>query len=433
MRAATSTLVAALAHDNGFWRDTAQQLLVQRGDKTVCSAVRELAVHPSALARVHALWTLEGLAELTRDDLARALHDQDPRVRLSAVRASEDFLQRGDQETLDLLAPLARDSDTSVAVQLALSLRFAPGPQAREIILAVAGQRPAHEVVAGAVRDSLRGDAAKQGPAAGLDAEALALVGEGKTHYQQLCVACHGSDGRGAKAGDVYLAPPLVGSEILRSDDATLRAVLHGLVGPVEGKTWAGGVMAAQGAQSDRYIAAVLSYVRTMLGEGDAVAPAEVAAVRAVCGERETPWTVDELQPYLQLAPAVVAHWTATSSHQSEQAGRALDAERESRFTTGVAMRPGMWWRVDLDAEYELSRVVLDTRGSAKDYPRGYRLEGSDDGESWRELAHGTGNGPVTSIRLPMTRLRHLRVTQTGDSKDWWWSIHTASFCGRRL
>ena len=36
-------LVAHLNHDNGWWRDTAQQLLVQRQDKSVAPALQTLA------------------------------------------------------------------------------------------------------------------------------------------------------------------------------------------------------------------------------------------------------------------------------------------------------------------------------------------------------------------------------------------------------
>ena len=39
----TPQLVSALSHPNGWRRDTAQQLLVERGDKSVVPAVRKLA------------------------------------------------------------------------------------------------------------------------------------------------------------------------------------------------------------------------------------------------------------------------------------------------------------------------------------------------------------------------------------------------------
>src|SRR6185436_21128490 len=58
-------LVAHLSHANGWWRDTAQQLLVQRQDKSVVPALQALVKSPDNLvARFHALWTLEGLNAL---------------------------------------------------------------------------------------------------------------------------------------------------------------------------------------------------------------------------------------------------------------------------------------------------------------------------------------------------------------------------------
>src|SRR6185503_1921253 len=56
-----SQLVAHLAHPNGWWRDTAQQLIVLRQDKSVVPALQTIVrTSKNQLARFHALWTLEG-------------------------------------------------------------------------------------------------------------------------------------------------------------------------------------------------------------------------------------------------------------------------------------------------------------------------------------------------------------------------------------
>src|SRR5690606_1974432 len=62
-------LVTYLDHPNGWWRDNAQKELIVRGDQSVIPALIELVSgkkgllpnEPSALARLHALWTLDGL------------------------------------------------------------------------------------------------------------------------------------------------------------------------------------------------------------------------------------------------------------------------------------------------------------------------------------------------------------------------------------
>src|SRR5690606_31277790 len=65
----SAELVAHLAHPNGWWRDAAQQNLVLRQDRSVVPALELMARTGAApagtgnpLARIHALWTLEGLA-----------------------------------------------------------------------------------------------------------------------------------------------------------------------------------------------------------------------------------------------------------------------------------------------------------------------------------------------------------------------------------
>ena len=58
-------LVTHLSHPNGWWRDTAQQLLVLKQDKSVVPALQTIVrTSPNLLARFHAMWTLEGLGAL---------------------------------------------------------------------------------------------------------------------------------------------------------------------------------------------------------------------------------------------------------------------------------------------------------------------------------------------------------------------------------
>ncbi len=59
---ASAQLVQLLSHPNGWRRDMAQQLLVERGDKSVVPALRKLASSSAdPRARLKALWVLDGL------------------------------------------------------------------------------------------------------------------------------------------------------------------------------------------------------------------------------------------------------------------------------------------------------------------------------------------------------------------------------------
>src|SRR5262249_5953713 len=74
-------LVGHLEHPNGWWRETAQKLLVIKGDKSVAPAVAQIAKSsPKYLARMHAIWTLEGLDALDKDLLKEKFKDENPWV-----------------------------------------------------------------------------------------------------------------------------------------------------------------------------------------------------------------------------------------------------------------------------------------------------------------------------------------------------------------
>jgi glucosylceramidase len=109
---------------------------------------------------------------------------------------------------------------------------------------------------------------------------------------------------------------------------------------------------------------------------------------------------------------------TATAS--APDAGNAVDDDATTRWTSGAAQAPGQFVQVDLGRTRHVRRVVLDTGVDSGDFPRGYTLLASRDGERWRELASGTGEGQLTAIDVRRTAARFLRVEQTGSAPQWW-------------
>ena len=62
-------LVASLSHPNGWVRDMAQRLIVEKNDGRIVPLLEEMAaVNPNPLGRLHALWTLEGMGRLEPGD-----------------------------------------------------------------------------------------------------------------------------------------------------------------------------------------------------------------------------------------------------------------------------------------------------------------------------------------------------------------------------
>jgi putative membrane-bound dehydrogenase-like protein len=92
-RASSTELAKHLTDANGWWRDTAQRLLVERQDRSVVAVLEGMSrKSPSPLARLHALYTLEGLNALSSEILAGACVDREPTVREHAIRLAGQYL-----------------------------------------------------------------------------------------------------------------------------------------------------------------------------------------------------------------------------------------------------------------------------------------------------------------------------------------------------
>jgi hypothetical protein len=87
-------------------------------------------------------------------------------------------------------------------------------------------------------------------------------------------------------------------------------------------------------------------------------------------------------------------------------------------------MVPGEWFAIELDDEYLVSKVVLDTEGSRDDYPRAFTVTLSRDGRSWTDpVASGTGRA-LLEVSFEPRRARHIRIEQGGRAEGNYWSIH---------
>lgn len=134
----STELVKELEHQNGWRRDTAQRLLVERRDMESVPAVRKMAATPgSVLARIHALWTLDGMAMLDQSTLASAMKSSNGKLRATAVRLSESLLKEGRAELLKTVLAMVEDKDFDTQLQLALTLGEVRKPEAEAALLKV--------------------------------------------------------------------------------------------------------------------------------------------------------------------------------------------------------------------------------------------------------------------------------------------------------
>ena len=159
--ATPAQLVEALSHPNGWRRDTAQRLLVERYAKSVAPSLVKLAESaPDYRTRLHALWTLDGIDSLEPATVSRALADSSRDVRASAIRLSEKWLATAEHPLQKELLKRLDDPDWSVREQLAASLGVLPAAQ-REFALASLLERYGSDpIVVDAGLSGLRGSEA---------------------------------------------------------------------------------------------------------------------------------------------------------------------------------------------------------------------------------------------------------------------------------
>jgi len=439
-------LVAHLSHPNGWWRDTAQQLLVLKQDKSVVPALQTIVRSPkNQLARFHALWTLEGLGALTAQFAREVLADPDPRVRIQALRASETLYKAGDRSFDADYRRLSRDSDVNVVIQAMLTMNVLKIADVQTAIKAGLESNSSRGVRFVAER-ILNAPAAGRGGrgGAGLTPEQQNSLERGGVIYTEVCYACHGSDGRGtptpgAAVGST-LAPSLAGSPRVNGHrDYSIKTVMHGLSGPVDGKAYPQ-VMVAMGSNKDQWIADVVSYIRNSFGNtATLAAPDDVARVRAATADRKAPWTVPELNASVPQLLVPASSWKVTASHEAQPKPQA-NAEGGYNYTasaggaltflgwtTGVPQQPGMWLQVELPTPARLSEIqfTASTVGGGRGttamstFPRVYRVQVSADGNTWSEpVAEGQGSPGTTTISFAPVTAKFVRITQTATVSD---------------
>ena len=339
----TAELIRHFENRNGWWRDTAQKLILLRKDRESVAPLLEGLVrydHHAPLVRLHALWTLEGMGLTDQSLLNHVLEDRDWRLRAAALRISEPAIREGNGSFIKRLESLTDDPEPELVKQLILSLGYSDSDEANRIIESAIKKHLTHDGI------YLAGMAALWGKETALiqsmrDGSAFAaitdeeeripvtkrwiegieswkrqdlklpkeftshqkwLIGHGETIFYETCRSCHGPNGKGQQlpGTTTQLAPPLQQSpRVLGHPEKLIRIVLHGLTGPVDGKTYDAGTMppiASLGYDNPNRIAQAVNYLR--FAWGHELPPIDVDLVKKVQADTENrnhPWTIEEL------------------------------------------------------------------------------------------------------------------------------------------
>ena len=292
-------LVAHLTHPNGWWRDTAQRLLVLKQDKSVVPALQA----DRADART-TCWRAStrcgrsrGSARSTLALVREQMKDRNPRMRVQAIRASETLYKAGDNVARRRL-PRAdegqrsgrRDSGDADVEPLQAARRRGLIKETME-----ANKARGVQEIGELLLQRLAAAATTRRPAS--RPSSRSSWKEGRDHLQEpvLDLPRRGRPRRGRRrrASGAMMAPPLAGSPRVQGHrDYVIKVLLHGMTGPLAGQTYTQ-VMVPMGAQNDEWIADIASYVRNTFGNtAPFIAPADVARVRAATASRKTMWTL---------------------------------------------------------------------------------------------------------------------------------------------
>ncbi|WP_337067161.1 DUF7133 domain-containing protein [Pontibacter sp. 13R65] len=329
-------LVRLLQHQNGWVRDKAQQLLIDKKETQTIPALRQLLHRPGQpLPRIHALWTLEGLQALRTADVFPLLQHPYWPLRMQALSVLPSVLTRETyQSYAPILEQLVRKPDTLAAPYVALlahTISSFNKAEANRLLELIMQQYPDNRFVADAVISNLQGQeeafyqkALSYNPDTSLAlpmqlvkvkrsvAEAKARRDQeqlnreftiGSALYASICQSCHGADGGGLKA----LAPPLNKSEwVTGPKNKLLPILLYGLTGPIEvnGKLYQApdinGEMPGFGHNSelsDKDLAELASYIRKAWNNNaDLVSEDDITQTRKQFKGRKEPFTMEELK-----------------------------------------------------------------------------------------------------------------------------------------
>lgn len=156
--AAPARLVETLSHPNGWWRDAAQRLLVERNLKSAAPALqRVFTTARDVRARLHALWTLDGLDAIEPTLVMKALDDPSRDLRVSAIRIAERWLGEASHPVHAAVLKRVDDTDWWVKQQLAASIGVLPAGPRESAAVAVLERHAMDPVVVDAALSGLRG------------------------------------------------------------------------------------------------------------------------------------------------------------------------------------------------------------------------------------------------------------------------------------
>ncbi|RYD30627.1 MAG: cytochrome c [Verrucomicrobiaceae bacterium] len=323
-------LVKVLMHPNAWQRETAQRLLVERRDPATVPFLEKLTAAGSTVARIHAIWTLEGMGALKAATLVPAIKGNDAKLQASALWACTSLppdemaklgpiliaTKAADREVLPYLVRALGPVGNAAAFSRIGQLLKSDGdrPFVREAAVSGLDKHETAFIDAELVkskdaqlvewlRQGARNAADKpavEGPS--LTGADLASWQRGKVmfHGEAACFGCHSADG----AGMPNLGPPLDESGwVTGKPEILAKILLHGMTGPVKvgDETYTPDAdmpgLGMNPSMTDQTLADIATYIRNEWSNKGAAVPAALVARERELTKSRTgkAWTAAEL------------------------------------------------------------------------------------------------------------------------------------------
>ncbi|MGA3085037.1 MAG: discoidin domain-containing protein [Thermodesulfobacteriota bacterium] len=143
--------------------------------------------------------------------------------------------------------------------------------------------------------------------------------------------------------------------------------------------------------------------------------------------------------------PLSSKHWRFQTNYNPQRAYLAADGKISTRWTTDRPQVPGAYFQIDFGKMEKISRIRILTGNSVNDYPRGFSIRYSNDGQVWTSLdpiispvfLHWTGETLLKGTQdldfiFSPTPMRYLQIVNKGRDDIYYWSIHEVELYQRQ-
>lgn len=330
-------LVLLLRHPNGWIRNRAQHYLIFKEKRETIDSLKKLALQQgNPIAKIHALYALEGLDALSFDFLVDVAKNGSSEVIMHAVVLLETFASKENSKSAALLfKDLIERGNNGIDLYLGSSLgawmgvdreRFFP------LMVTLLGRYPNKPIFYEAILSGLAEHElyVKESLAAlpnfndeqfvsrltrSIEQKAkgtmnpiftrASLAEDNRTHgakmFFEICASCHGINGQGIQG----LAPPLMNSEHVADAERLGLIILHGLEGPIEvnGEPYDFNLampgLVRNENLTDKDIADIISYVTNAFSDNPkALTKEKVGELRSIKSRSGSEYTMEELLEY---------------------------------------------------------------------------------------------------------------------------------------